>query len=59
MSCGVTVDANTIVDIDWELPNVNAAQEHRVYLPEKTAANLTLTEANLKIEQQKLIVHRR
>ena len=55
----MTVDANTIVDIDWELPNVNAAQEHRVYLPEKTAANLTLTEANLKIEQQKLIVHRR
>ena len=52
LTCSVTVDMNTIVDIDWVIPNKEAEKQHRIYLPLKTAQNLTMMEANLKIEQQ-------
>lgn len=52
LTCSVTVDVNTIVDMDWVLPNPEAEKQHRVYIPLKNAKNLTMVEANLKVEQQ-------
>ena len=52
LTCSVTVDINTVVEISWSTPNQKAIVDNRVFTPPSTAKNLSLAEAHLKVVEQ-------
>ena len=52
VSCSVTVDLSTVVEITWKAPNGKAIDEGRIEGPQQSARNLSMAGTHLKVVEQ-------
>ena len=52
LTCSVTVDFGTMVELNWKTPNSKAITDNRVTTPQKMTKNLTMSGTHLKVVEQ-------
>ena len=58
LTCSVTIDFGTMVELNWKTPNSKAISDNRVTTPHIVTKNLTMSGTHLKVvEQVNLFYH--
>ena len=52
LTCSVTIDFGTMVELNWKTPNSKAIEDNRVSTPQSETKNLTMSGTHLKVVEQ-------
>ena len=52
LTCSVTIDFGTMVELNWKTPNSKAISDNRVTTPHIVTKNLTMSGTHLKVVEQ-------
>ena len=52
LTCSVTIDFATMVELNWKTPNSKAIEDNRVTTPQSVTKNLTMSGTHLKVVEQ-------
>ena len=52
LTCSVTIDFGTMVELNWKTPNSKAVEDNRVTTPQSETKNLTMSGTHLKVVEQ-------
>ena len=52
LTCSVTIDFGTMVELNWKTPNSKAVVDNRVTTPQSETKNLTMSGTHLKVVEQ-------
>ena len=52
LTCSVTIDFGTMVELNWKTPNSKAITDNRVTTPHIVTKNLTMSGTHLKVVEQ-------